>query len=150
MGVGLVRVVLMRVRFGVVGVGVAGPVEVLRLRVVVVFVRVLLLRFVHGVRGLMSFGGVAVLEDVDFGGGDAGAVDFFDAEGGADVEGCGGFVQGCCGDSGVQESTEEHVAGDAGEALEEGDAHGVIVSRDGSESSASLSALWRGRGGWRR
>ena len=72
----------------------------------------------------MVFGEVAVFEDVDLGGGDAGAVDLFDLEGGAEVEGGDGCRGGCAGwEAGVEEGSEKHVAGDAGEAIEVGDTH---------------------------
>ena len=65
--------------------------------------------------------------DVDFGGGDAAAVDLFDFEGGVEVE-CGyGFVEDLGIDSGVDKGSEKHVAGDAGEAVEIDDAHGSSV-----------------------
>ena len=44
-------------------------------------------------------------------------------------------------EAGVDEGSEEHVATDAGEAVEVGDAHGAIVSR-GSGGSA-LAEGWR-------
>ncbi len=63
-------------------------------------------------------------EDVDFGAGDAAAVDLFDFEGRAEVEGGGGVVEDLRVEAGVDEGSEEHVATDAGEAVEVGDAHG--------------------------
>jgi len=65
-----------------------------------------------------------VFEDVDFGAGDAAAIDFFDLEGGSEVEGGGGVVKDLRVEAGVEEGSEEHVATDAGEAVEVGDAHG--------------------------
>ena len=90
-------------------------------------------RVVVGVR-VMSFGrgvflgGLGSVEDVDAGRGDAAAVDFFDLEGGTEIEGGDGVVEDLGGESGVEESAEEHVSADAGKAVEIGDAHGVIVS----------------------
>ena len=66
---------------------------------------------------------------MDFGAGDAAAVDLFDLEGGSEVEGGGGVVEDLRVEAGVEEGSEEHVATDAGEAVEVGDAHGAIVSR---------------------
>jgi len=65
-----------------------------------------------------------VFEDVDFGAGDAAAIDFFDREGGSEVEGGGGVVKDLRIEAGVEEGSEEHVTTDAGEAVEVGDAHG--------------------------
>jgi hypothetical protein len=67
---------------------------------------------------------------VNFCGGDSAAVDLFDVEGGVEIQGGGGFVEDFWIDSGVDEGSEEHVAGDAGEAVEVGDTHEDIVSRD--------------------
>ena len=86
---------------------------------------------------------------MDFGAGDAAAVYLFDLEGGSEVEGGGGVVEDLRVEAGVEESSEEHVATDAGEAVEVGDAHGAIVSR-GSGGSA-LAEGWRfgcGPQGW--
>jgi hypothetical protein len=84
-----------------------------------------------GMGGAWGVGEVVAEHDVDFGAGDAAAVDFFDLESGAEVEGCGGVVEDLGVDSGVDEGAEEHVAADAGEAVEIGDTHGVIVSWSG-------------------
>jgi hypothetical protein len=67
----------------------------------------------------------AALEYVDFcAGRDAAAVDGIDLEGCAEVHGGGGIRGGPERvDSGVDESAEEHVAGDASEAVEIGNAH---------------------------
>ena len=69
---------------------------------------------------------MAALVDLDLCGGDAAAVGFFDFEGGVEVQSCYGFVEDGGVDSGVDEGSEEHVATDAGEAIEVGDAHGVL------------------------
>ena len=82
----------------------------------------LLVRVLVGL-GLV-FGEVAVLEHVNFGGGDAGAVDRFDLEGGAEVEGGYGLMEDVWGKAGVEKGSEKHIAGDAGEAIEVGDPHG--------------------------
>lgn len=103
----------------VVVVGVADFVEVLGFGVVVVFVG-----------GLMcGFGGPAVLEDMDAGGGDSAAVDLLYLETGVEMERGGGVVEDFGVEAGVEESCEEHVAADAGEAVEVGDPHVHIVSR---------------------
>ncbi len=115
-----------------VGVGVAGFVEVLGFGCVVGvgFGGALVLEVsvvcvgVGEVVDVRVFGQLAVFEDVDFGAGDAAAVDFFDFEGGAEVEGGGGVVEDLRVEAGVEEGSEEHVATDAGEAVEVGDAHG--------------------------
>jgi hypothetical protein len=79
--------------------------------------------FVVGVSvGLL--GGVAVLEDGDAGSGDAAAVGFFDAERDAEIEGGGGAVEDLRVEAGVEEGRKEHVAANAGEAVEIGVAHG--------------------------
>ena len=67
---------------------------------------------------------------MDLGAGDAAAVYFFDLERGVEVQGGGGVVEDLRVDSGVDEGSEEHVATDAGEAVEVGDAHEGIVSWD--------------------
>ncbi len=74
-----------------------------------------------------GFGEAAVIEDMDLGGSDAGAIDFFDLEGGAEVKRRHSVVQDLRIEACVEEGTEEHVAGDAGEAVEVGEAHDVIV-----------------------
>lgn len=67
--------------------------------------------------------------DLNLCGRDTAAVDPFDFEGGVEIEGGSGLVEDLWIDSGVDEGSEKHVAGDAGEAVEVGDAHGGIVSR---------------------
>ena len=108
MGVGVAGLVEM-LGFGLVGVGVGGA---------------LVLEVAVGVSLAVGFGQLAAFEDVDFGAGDAAAVDFFDFEGRAEVEGGGGVVEDLRIEAGVEEGSEEHVATDAGEAVEVGDAHG--------------------------
>lgn len=115
---------------GFVGVRVAGFVKVLGLGIV--------LEGVGGGEGLLgegigfgfggcvvgvAFGRVAGFEDVDLGAGDAGAVDTLDAEGRVEVEGGDCPVEDLRGYAGFEESAEKHVAGDAGEAIEIGEAH---------------------------
>ena len=79
--------------------------------------------------------------DVNLCGGDSAAVDFFYLEGGVEVQGGGGLVEDGGIEAGVDEGTEEHVAADAREAVEIGDAHGVIVSWAGG--SGVWSTGWR-------
>ena len=94
---------------GLVGVGFGGA---------------LVVEVIVGLRLAVSFGKVAMFEDVDFGAGDAAAVDFFDFEGRSEIESDGGVVKDLRIEAGVEEGPEEHVATDAGEAVEVGDAHG--------------------------
>lgn len=133
--------VIMRLVFLVfvrVFVLVPSLVEVLGLWVVMMFVSVLVVGFVV-VWVLMRcvcvpvrrFGEVAGFEDVNLGGGDAGAVDPFDLERRADVEGADGIVENVCVKAGIEQGAEEHVAGDAGEAVEVGETHAAIVSCGG-------------------
>ena len=75
-----------------------------------------------------GFGEGCAFVDVNFGGGDSAAVDLFDLEGGVEIQGGGGLVEDGGIEAGVEEGSEEHVATDAGEAVEVGDAHGGIVS----------------------
>jgi hypothetical protein len=66
-------------------------------------------------------------EDVDFGACNAAADDFAGFEACADVEGgCGLFEKGN-GDAGVDKCAEEHVATDAGEAVEIADTHRLLI-----------------------
>jgi hypothetical protein len=73
---------------------------------------------------MRGFGWLAVFEDVDFGAGDAAAVDFFDFERGSEAESCRGVVKDLWVKASVEKSSEKHIATDAGEAVEVGDAHG--------------------------
>jgi len=77
---------------------------------------------------VIFFGGLCAFVDVDLRGGDSAAVDFFDLEGGVEIECSYGFVEGFGIDSRIDEGSEKHVAADAGEAVEVGDAHGIILS----------------------
>lgn len=97
--------------------------------VVIVCVAVGMFGFVGMVvMGVIFFGGVIAFVDVDFDGGDAVAIDFSGRECSVEIE-CGYCLVKDFGiDSGVDESSEEHVAADAGEAVEVGDTHEVIVS----------------------
>ena len=90
MGVGVIVgvAVVVVVMIVVVGVGVADLVVVLGLGVVVMLVMVLVRGLGVGVRG---FGGLAVLADVDAGGGDSAAVDLLYLEADVEME-CGGGV----------------------------------------------------------
>ena len=76
-----------------------------------------------GVGGWGEFGG----EDVDFGAGDAAADDFAGLEARADVESGGGLFKEGEGDASVDERAEEHVATDAGEAVEVCDSHCFVI-----------------------
>lgn len=121
-----------------VGVGMAGFVEVLGFGVEgVSFGGALVLEVVVGVRLAVVFGELAVFEDVYFGAGDAAAIDFFDLEGRSEVDGGGGVVQDLRIEASVEEGTEEHVATDAGEAIEVGDAHGGYCFMVGWRSLAA-------------
>ena len=93
------------------------------------------------------FGEVCAFVDVNFGGGDSAAVDLFDLEGGVEIQGGGGLVEDGGVEAGVDEGSEEHVAADAGEAVEVGDAHGGIVSwAAGPRGRGSAPALLRDYG----
>ena len=110
-------------------VGVAGFVLVLGFGVVLVGVGLLVVRgVVAGGSGVGCFCEFFAFVDVNFCGGDSAAVDLFYLEGGVEVQGGGGLVEDGGIEAGVDEGTEEHVAADAREAVEIGDAHGVIVS----------------------
>src|SRR5437899_2777882 len=62
-------------------------------------------------------------------------------------QGGGGLVEDGGIEAGVDEGSEEHVAADAGEAVEVGDAHGVIVSWvAGAEGEVSAPASLRDHG----
>src|ERR1700690_3592599 len=62
-------------------------------------------------------------DHIDFGRGDAAAVYFRNFQARANVQGGYGFFEKSGRDSGVDEGSEEHVAADAGEAVEVGNAH---------------------------
>ena len=114
----------------VVFVGVAGLVLVLRLWVVLMGVSLLMrliILVIVGV-GLRFLSEGSALVHVHLGAGDAAAIDSFDFECGVEMEGSGCFVEDRWIDSGVYEGSEEHVAADAGEAVEVGDTHELIVS----------------------
>src|SRR5258705_5705876 len=80
------------------------------------------------------FGELCAFVDVNFGGGDSAAVDLFYLEGGVEIQGGGGLVEDGGIEAGVDEGSEKHVAADAGEAIDVGDAHGVIVSWGGGRA----------------
>ena len=84
---------------------------------------------------------------MDFGAGDAAAVDLFDLEGGAEVEGGGGVVEDLRVEAGVEEGSEEHVATDAGEAVEVGDAHGgyCFMGMEFLRHGIVRVRVWKGR-----
>ena len=94
----------------------------------------------------VCFGELAVFEDVDFGGCDAGAVDLFNLERGVDVQLRSRLVEDGCGDSGVQECTEKHVAGDPGEAFKIGDAHRFYCFTPRRSVPCDGAALMRANG----
>jgi len=94
---------------------------VLILVAVSVGVLVFVIVFVMGVGGFMLmcvrlgsvmglFGDDFAFVDVDFGGGDSAAVDFFDLQGSVEIQGRCGFVEYPGIDSGVNEGSEKHVA----------------------------------------
>ena len=89
----------------------------------------MLVGVIVGVLMLLLLRDLRAIEDEDLGGGDAAAVDLFDLERSAEVERGDGVVEDLRGDSGVEQSAEEHVSADAGKAVEVGDAHEPIVSR---------------------
>lgn len=77
--------------------------------------------------GVWGLGSRVLGEDVDFGAGDAAADYFAGFEAGADVEGSGGLFEKRNGDAGVDKRAEEHVATDAGEAVEIADTHRLMI-----------------------
>jgi hypothetical protein len=91
-------------------VGVAGLVPVLRLGLESMSVLRLLRELV-------------ALEHVDFGAGDAAAVDLLNPQAGADAERDGGVVEHLRRYSGIDQRSQEHVAGDSGEAIKIGNTH---------------------------
>ena len=92
-------------------------------------------------------GKLCALVDLNFCGGDSAAVDFFYLEAGVEVQRGHGFVEDPGIEAGVDESSEEHVTADAGEAVEVGDAHGGIVSwAAGREGCAGLTVGSSGPG----
>ena len=104
-------------------VGMTNFVLVLRFGVVLMGVGMLFVRVI-----VMFFGKLCAFVDVNLAGGDAAAVNFFDPKGGVEVQGSYGFVEDFGIDSCVDEGPEKHIAADAGEAVEIGDAHGTILS----------------------
>ena len=82
-----------------------------------------------GVMSVIFFGRFCAFVDVNFCSGDATAVNLFYLERCVDIQRGYGLVEDFGIDSGVDESPEKHIAANAGEAVEIGDAHGVIVSR---------------------
>ena len=77
----------------------------------------------------MRLGEVAGFKNMDLGGCDSGAVDPFNLQGGVKTE-CGDrVVEDMRVEAGVDQGAEKHVAGDAGEAVEVGETHEVIVAR---------------------
>ena len=64
---------------------------------------------------------------MDFGGGNAGAVYNFPLEGGIQIERSSGVFEDGKRDPGRDEGAEEHVSGDACEAVQVSDTHGFIM-----------------------
>ena len=104
-----------------VRMGMASFVLVLGLVLVLMSVGMLVVMCLFVGGGLL--GELDAFVDVDLGGGDAAAVDLFDIECRVEVERGYGFVEDVGIDSGVEEGSEDHVATDAGEAVEVGDTH---------------------------
>ena len=73
--------------------------------------------------GIGRLGEVLTLKNVDLRAGDAATVDGLDLQLCPKVHSGGRVVHDLSGNAGFEESSEEHVAGDAGEAVEIGDAH---------------------------
>ena len=62
-------------------------------------------------------------QNVNFGGDNAAAVYLFDAEGCIDVQRGYGFVKNVRGEASVEESAEEHITADTGEAIQISNLH---------------------------
>ena len=75
-----------------------------------------------------SLGERVTFEDINFCGGDSAAVYALELKGCVQIEGIGCLLQHFNGDTGVNHGSEEHVAGNPGEAVEVGDSHDSIVS----------------------
>lgn len=109
----LFMLVVMRVR-----------VRFFRMRVLMrVFVRVFMLM---GLR--MSFGQLAVFQHVHFGRSNPTAIDGFNAKRGVEIERGDYLVKNSLRNAGVEKRAEEHIAGDAGEAVEVSNAHASSLS----------------------
>ena len=112
------------------GVRVPGLVQVLGLRLVGVGVGVVVRVLVLDVRvavGNFRLGGCAVLEDGNFLRGDAGAVYRFRSKGSAQLERFRCVLKDSKRDACVEEGSQEHVTGDAGETVKIGDTHGYQI-----------------------
>ena len=83
---------------------------------------------VCGGGGVRLLGQFFAFVDVNFCGGDSAAVDFFYLQGGVEVQRGYGFVEDFGIEARVDDGSEKHVTTDAGEAVEIGEAHEVIVS----------------------
>ena len=69
-------------------------------------------------------GGMVAFEDVDLGRGDPAAINLLNGERCVEFE-CGdGLMENFGGDAAIDQGSKKHVAADAGEAVEIGDAHG--------------------------
>jgi hypothetical protein len=110
-----------------VGVRVIMLVGVLCVVVVMVRVSVLLLVFVVVLSmGMVVgvLGGVAAFQHIDLGRRDSAAIGLLDGERSIEFE-CGdGLMENFGGDAAIDQGSKKHVAADAGEAVEIGDAHG--------------------------
>jgi len=103
-GVGGLRRVIMRV-----GVAVGG-LRRMRMRVV-------------GRLEVAGLVGTAMDEDIDFGGGQAAALDAMRCQLGVEAEGAGNGFELLQRDAGVYGCAEKHVATDSGETIQEGNTH---------------------------
>ncbi len=106
----------------IVRMAVAHLVFVLGLRLMLVRVSVLMSRL-RSMSMVIGFGQFCAFEDVNFGCGDSAAVNAFDLEACAQIEGCGGFVKDFWIDSNIDKRSEKHVTTDSSEAVKVGDAH---------------------------
>ena len=89
-----------------------------------------------GVMSVIFFGRLGAFVDVNFCGGDATAVSLFYHERCVDIQRGYGLVEDFGIDSGVDESPEKHIAANAGEAVEIGDAHGLLFHAGRMEETA--------------
>jgi hypothetical protein len=117
--------------FGLVDVGWGGLVRVgVRLVLSLVAVRMLSFVLVRVSWGVFVSGievegavGTAVDEDIDFGGGDSGALDAMGRQLSLEAEGAGNFFELLQRDASVYGCAEKHVATDSGETIQVGNPH---------------------------
>ncbi len=83
-----------------------------------------------GVNRLNLIRDLAAFEDVDFGGGDSAAIDFFDPEACVEIERGSCVVEHLLRHSGVNQRSEKHIACNPCEAVKISDAHQVIFPGD--------------------